>query len=74
MSDAFSYLAIIGAVAIILLDLWAIVSVFRSDHGVGAKALWAIGISLFPIVGLIVWAIAGPRAAKAGPVWRSPEP
>ncbi|MBA1274004.1 PLD nuclease N-terminal domain-containing protein [Stutzerimonas azotifigens] len=74
MSDAFSYVAIITAVVIILLDLWAIVSVFRSDRGVGPKALWAIGISLFPIIGLIVWAIAGPRAVKAGPVWRSPDP
>ena len=71
MSQATSYFSIAVAVIILLVDLWAIVSVFRSDKTVGVKAAWAIGLILFPVVGLIVWGVAGPRGIKEGP--SSPE-
>lgn len=61
MSDIMSYLAIAVAVAVIALDLLAIVSVFKSDRTVGAKALWALGIALFPILGLVFWVMVGVR-------------
>lgn len=47
MSQATSYFSIAVAVIILLVDLWAIVSVFRSDKTVGVKAAWAIGLILF---------------------------
>jgi hypothetical protein len=59
MSDATSYLAIALAGAVIVLDLLAIISVFKSDRSVGAKALWALGIAVFPILGLVFWLIVG---------------
>lgn len=59
MSEAVSYFLIATAVVILLFDLWAMVSVFRSDKTVGVKAAWAIGLIIFPMVGLIVWGIAG---------------
>ncbi|MGR6616679.1 PLD nuclease N-terminal domain-containing protein [Pseudomonas rhodesiae] len=71
MSEATSYFAIAVAVIILLVDLWAIVSVFRSDKTVGVKAAWAIGLIIFPVIGLIVWGVAGPRGIKEGP--SSPE-
>lgn len=71
MSEAISYFAIAVAVIILLVDLWSIVSVFRSDKTVGAKAAWAIGLIVFPVVGLIAWGVAGPRGIKEGP--SSPE-
>ncbi|MEL7559218.1 PLD nuclease N-terminal domain-containing protein [Stutzerimonas chloritidismutans] len=61
MSDAMSYLAIAVAGAVIVLDLLAIISVFKSDRSVGAKALWALGIAIFPILGLVFWLIVGMR-------------
>ncbi|HBS80789.1 MAG: hypothetical protein CMK99_17980 [Pseudomonas sp.] len=61
MSDAMSYLAIALAGAVIVLDLLAIISVFKSDRSVGAKALWALGIAIFPILGLVFWLIVGMR-------------
>ena len=67
MSEATSYFAIAIAVFILLADLWAIISVFRSDKTVGVKAAWAIGLIIFPVLGLIVWGIAGPRGIKQGP-------
>jgi hypothetical protein len=71
MSEALSYFLIAIAVFILLVDLWAMVSVFRSDKTVGVKAAWAIGLIIFPVIGLIVWGIAGPRGIKEGPT--SPE-
>lgn len=71
MSEAASYFAIAMAVILMLVDLWAIVSVFRSDKAVGIKACWAIGLIVFPVLGLIVWGVAGPRGIKEGPT--SPE-
>ncbi|WP_350647207.1 PLD nuclease N-terminal domain-containing protein [Pseudomonas sp. HY13-MNA-CIBAN-0226] len=71
MSEATSYFAIAMAVVILLVDLWAIISVFRSDKTVGVKAAWAIGLIIFPVLGLIVWGVAGPRGIKHGPT--SPE-
>lgn len=71
MSEATNYFSIAVAVIILLVDLWAIISVFRSDKTVGVKAAWAIGLIIFPVIGLIVWGVAGPRGIKEGP--SSPE-
>lgn len=67
MSATTTYLLIVMAGLILLLNLWAIVSVFRSDSTVGVKSFWAILISLLPLVGLIAWGVAGPRGMKPGP-------
>ncbi|WP_019339071.1 PLD nuclease N-terminal domain-containing protein [Stutzerimonas stutzeri] len=61
MSDAMSYLAIALVGTVIVLDLLAIISVFKSDRSVGAKALWALGIAIFPVLGLVFWLIVGMR-------------
>ena len=64
MSDSMTYLAIATAVALIALNLLAIISVFKSDRTVGAKALWAIGIAVFPVLGLLFWLLVGLRPAR----------
>ncbi|CAM3981750.1 hypothetical protein CCOS865_01733 [Pseudomonas reidholzensis] len=46
---------------ILALDIWAILNVVKSGVGVGAKVLWILLILLLPVIGLIIWAIAGPR-------------
>ena len=71
MSQATSYFAIAVAVFILLVDLWAIVSVFRSDNTVRVKAGWAIGLTVFPAIGFAPWRLAGSRGIKEGPT--SPE-
>ncbi|MCJ1887112.1 PLD nuclease N-terminal domain-containing protein [Pseudomonas sp. LA21] len=64
--------ALIGvATLIVLLDLWAIISIFRSDTNVNAKALWSLLIVIFPLLGLAIWGVAGPRGVTQGP--SSPE-
>ena len=52
--------SLIGLI-ILALDIWAIINVFRSGAGTGAKVLWILLILLLPVLGLIIWAIAGPR-------------
>ncbi|MBC3459295.1 PLDc N-terminal domain-containing protein [Pseudomonas mosselii] len=46
---------------ILTLDIWAILNVLKSGAEVGIKVLWILLILLLPVLGLIIWAIAGPR-------------
>ncbi|QKZ06142.1 PLDc N-terminal domain-containing protein [Pseudomonas eucalypticola] len=46
---------------ILALDIWAIINVVKSSAEVGMKVLWVLLILLLPVLGLIIWAIAGPR-------------
>ena len=46
---------------ILALDIWAILNVLKSGAEVGIKVLWILLILLLPVLGLIIWAIAGPR-------------
>lgn len=46
---------------ILALDIWAIINVFKSGASTGAKVLWVLLILFLPVLGLIIWAIAGPR-------------
>ncbi|TWC23097.1 MULTISPECIES: PLD nuclease N-terminal domain-containing protein [unclassified Pseudomonas] len=71
MSELASYFWIAVAVLLLLVDLWAIVSVFRSDKSAGTKAAWALLLIILPVLGLIIWGVAGPRGIKEGP--SSPE-
>ena len=49
------------SLAILALDIWAIINVIKSSVGTGPKVLWVLLILLLPVLGLIIWAIAGPR-------------
>ncbi|WP_339474248.1 PLD nuclease N-terminal domain-containing protein [Pseudomonas fluorescens] len=44
---------------------------FCSDKTVEVKVGWAIGLIVFPVIGLVVWGLAGPQGIKEGPT--SPE-
>ncbi|ROU03744.1 PLD nuclease N-terminal domain-containing protein [Histidinibacterium lentulum] len=52
----------IGGLIILVLDIWAIISVIGSRAGTGAKVLWCLLIILLPVIGFLIWLIAGPRA------------
>ena len=55
-----TFTSLIGLI-ILALDIWAIINVFKSGASTGAKVLWILLILLLPVLGLIIWAIAGPR-------------
>jgi hypothetical protein len=52
--------SIIG-ILILIADIWAIVNVIQSGTSGGKKALWILLILLLPVVGLIIWFLAGPK-------------
>lgn len=54
---------IIGLI-ILILDIWAIINIITSNRGVGAKVLWTILVIILPLIGFIIWLIAGPRANR----------
>ncbi len=56
----FEYGGILGLI-ILALDIWAIVRVLQSAASTGAKVLWVIVILVLPVIGLIIWLLAGPR-------------
>lgn len=62
-----SLFSIAAAVIILLLDIWAIVSVKRSTKSSGTKLGWAILILALPLVGLAIWGVAGPRGVAIAP-------
>ncbi len=49
---------------ILILDIWAIISIVRSDSTSGKKVLWVLLIVLLPVLGLIIWGIMGPRGNR----------
>jgi hypothetical protein len=52
-----------GLIGLIILiaDIYAIVKTVQSNASTGAKVLWSLVIIVFPVVGLLLWLIMGPR-------------
>ena len=46
---------------VLVLNIWAIWKTIGSPAATGDKALWIVLILVLPVLGLILWAIAGPR-------------
>ena len=54
----------IGGFILLVLNIWAIISIVGSSASTGAKVLWTLLILLLPLLGFIIWLIAGPRSAR----------
>ena len=50
---------------ILIADVWAIVNIFQSAASTGGKVLWTVLVLVLPVLGLIIWFVAGPRTARA---------
>ncbi|MBZ5485969.1 PLDc N-terminal domain-containing protein [Halomonas aquamarina] len=51
---------LLGLIWLIIL-VWAIVKVAKSSAGGVAKLLWILALLFFPLVGLIIWLLMGPK-------------
>ncbi len=53
-----------GVIGLLLLiaTVWAIANIVQSGVSIGAKALWIAFVLVLPLVGLLAWLVAGPRA------------
>lgn len=52
---------VIGLI-ILILDIFAIISILGSGAPIGNKALWIILILVLPIIGLVLWWAFGRKA------------
>ncbi|MEQ9448512.1 MAG: PLDc N-terminal domain-containing protein [Rhodospirillaceae bacterium] len=50
---------------ILIADVWAIVSTIGSSVTTGKKVLWILLVLILPVLGVIIWFFAGPRAANS---------
>jgi len=54
-------------IIILLVDLFAINSVWRTTKSSGTKVGWTVLILVFPLIGLAIWGVAGPRGVAVAP-------
>lgn len=45
----------------LIIIIWAIVKVAKSGASSLAKVIWIIVLIIFPLIGLIVWLLFGPK-------------
>ncbi|MCP3889372.1 MAG: PLDc_N domain-containing protein [Desulfobulbaceae bacterium] len=50
----------IGSVLLLIADIYAIVMILQSSEDMLKKILWSIVVIVLPLIGLIVWYLAGP--------------
>ena len=49
---------------ILIADVWAIVNVIQSTATTGSKVIWVVVILLLPVLGLLIWLLAGPKSVR----------
>ncbi|UJJ31938.1 PLDc N-terminal domain-containing protein [Halopseudomonas maritima] len=56
-----------GLVGLLILigDIWAIINILQSGASTGAKLLWILLVVLLPLLGLIIWFVAGPKSSTS---------
>jgi len=52
------------ALIILIADIYAIIQVLSSGTPGVNKLLWILLIVLLPVIGLVIWMVAGPRSAS----------
>jgi len=50
---------------ILIADIWAILNIAQSRVETVNKLIWIVLILVLPIIGLIIWWLAGPREGRA---------
>lgn len=50
------------SIIIFALDVWAIASIINTNVATSTKIIWILLVAILPVVGLIIWWLAGPKA------------
>lgn len=50
---------------ILIADIWAIINIIGSGASTGSKVIWVLVVLILPVIGLIIWLVAGPRSRPA---------
>lgn len=58
-----------GLIGLLILigDIWAIINIVQSREENLKKLIWILVIVFLPLLGLIIWWLAGPRGTSAAP-------
>jgi hypothetical protein len=48
---------------VLALDIYAAINVVQSNISTGGKVLWILLLLILPVLGFIIWLVAGPRKA-----------
>ncbi|ASP18786.1 hypothetical protein ANTHELSMS3_00060 [Antarctobacter heliothermus] len=54
----------IGGLILLGLAIWAIINIVNSNASTGGKVIWTLFVLFLPLLGFIVWLIAGPRSDR----------
>lgn len=54
----------LGGFIVLALNIWAIVSIIGSGVSTGGKVLWTLLVLVLPVIGFVIWLIAGPRSKQ----------
>ncbi len=49
---------------VLIADVYAIVNIFQSNATTGAKVIWIVAVIVLPVIGFIVWFLAGPKSGQ----------
>lgn len=55
-----NYTGLLGILHLALV-IWAAISILGSGASQGQKVLWILLVLVFPVIGLIIWFLAGPK-------------
>lgn len=47
---------------ILAIDIYAILKIVGSSASTLAKVIWILVILIFPVLGLLIWLVAGPKS------------
>lgn len=50
---------------ILALDVWALINIWGSGASGGGKLLWSLLVLFFPVGGLLIWLLFGPRGRSS---------
>ncbi|EKE45314.1 hypothetical protein OCGS_0404 [Oceaniovalibus guishaninsula JLT2003] len=51
-------------IIVLIADVYALYSIITSGASTLAKVLWSILVLVLPVLGFVIWLIAGPRAGN----------
>lgn len=52
-------------IALLLLDIWAILNIAQSTTETFKKAVWIVLVLVLPLLGFVAWLLMGPRSARS---------
>ena len=58
---------IVLAAVLLLIELWAINRLRKSEGKASTNGVWMVVIVFVPLIGLILWALAGPKHITHNP-------